>query len=344
MYTSINSSDFQGYLLSHLGHNFLGTKEMEREKEDLPIEKLEEFDVEYGFNLIDGQTTYYNFTFSFLEHHDNARSLYNKIQLQILIISFIFIFMMLIILQAVVKKLNNFNKDIDIVASGNYQYKIQNYKSIEFNNLSLHINHLSNTVENQIEALRQANLDGIYTLANAVEAKDAYTSGHSSRVMQYAELIAKDIPSIDLESLRVATLLHDIGKIGIAERILNKPGSLTNEEYEAIKEHPKRGYEILRDSQYLSKARLIILEHHERVDGLGYPQGLKGDSIKVEARLLAVADTFDAIVSDRSYRKGRTLNEAFQILKQVSGSQLDGILVEIFLKKKEEIIKIYDGI
>lgn len=303
MYRSVEASDFESYLLSHLDENFIAVKEMARKSEDESIESLKNYDVEYGFEAIDGEIYYYNFTFSFEIHHENAQGLYNKIQVQILIISFIFIGVMLMILHGVVTKLNQFNKDIDIVASGNYNYKIPNYKSIEFNNLSLHINHLSNTVENQFEALKKANLDAIYTLANAVEAKDAYTSGHSSRVMQYCELIAKDLAAIDLESLRVAALLHDIGKISIPESILNKTGILTKEEFEQIKDHPKRGYEILRDSDYLKEIRTIILEHHERVDGLGYPQGLKGNEIKIEARLLAVADTFDAIVSDRSYRK-----------------------------------------
>jgi putative nucleotidyltransferase with HDIG domain len=344
MYRSLGISSFEHYLSSHLDHDFISITEGQRKEEDVPIQKLEKYDIEYGFQLINGDTFYYNFMISFSKHHNNASRLYNRIQIQILVISFIFIFMMLIILQAVVNKLNQFNKDIDIVANGHYSYKIQSYKSIEFNNLSLHINHLSTTVENQIDALKKANLDAIYTLANAVEAKDAYTSGHSSRVMQYSELIANEMPEIEGESLRIAALLHDIGKIGIPESILNKSGTLTKDEFEQIKDHPKRGYEILRDSKYLSEIRSIILEHHERMDGLGYPQALKGSEIKLEARILAVADTFDAIVSDRSYRKGRTLNEAFDILKEVSGSQLDGYLVEVFLEKKNEIFEIYEGV
>jgi HD-GYP domain-containing protein (c-di-GMP phosphodiesterase class II) len=132
------------------------------------------------------------------------------------------------------------------------------------------------------------------------------------------------------KDLNWASVLHDIGKIGIPEAILNKPGSLTDEEFSIIKAHPEKGHKILQPLEQLSASLPGILHHHERYDGLGYPHGLKGEDIPLAARIIAVVDTFDAITSDRAYRAGKTVKEALAIIEKVAGSQLAPDLVEVF--------------
>jgi HD-GYP domain-containing protein (c-di-GMP phosphodiesterase class II) len=134
----------------------------------------------------------------------------------------------------------------------------------------------------------------------------------------------------ELEALKWASLLHDIGKIGIPENVLNKPGKLTADEYELIKKHPMKGKTILEPIQHLSRSLPAVTYHHERYNGTGYPKGLKGEQIPLAARIIAVADTFDAITSSRSYRKPKSAREAMLVLDQVSGTQLDARLVNIF--------------
>jgi HD-GYP domain-containing protein (c-di-GMP phosphodiesterase class II) len=133
-----------------------------------------------------------------------------------------------------------------------------------------------------------------------------------------------------LEALKWASLLHDIGKIGIPEKVLNKPGKLTADEYALIKKHPMKGKTILEPIRHLSQSLTAVAYHHERYNGTGYPKGLKGEQIPLAARIIAVADTFDAITSSRSYSKPKLPREAMLVLDQVSGTQLDARLVNIF--------------
>jgi HD-GYP domain-containing protein (c-di-GMP phosphodiesterase class II) len=165
----------------------------------------------------------------------------------------------------------------------------------------------------------------VKSLVFAIEAKDLYTRGHSERVSKLSLKLGKrlGVKGRDFEKLRWASILHDIGKIGISESILNKPGKLTDEEYAAIKEHPTKGYEILLPVDQLKSSLPGILHHHERMDGNGYPMGLKGDEIPFCARIIAVADTFDAISSTRSYRSAKSYQKALSIVSDVAGTQLD---------------------
>jgi len=141
---------------------------------------------------------------------------------------------------------------------------------------------------------------------------------------------ALDMEHEEKNVLNWASILHDIGKIGIPESILNKPGKLTTDEYETIKAHPEKGHTILKPLEQISDSLPGILHHHERYDGNGYPAGLAGEEIPLNARIIAVADTFDAINSNRAYRAARPPNEAVEILERVAGSQLDSNLIEIF--------------
>jgi len=185
----------------------------------------------------------------------------------------------------------------------------------------------------ELEARRGA-LNIIYALAATVDAKDHYTYGHSKKVSEYAVALAEalGLPGDKVTTIRAAALLHDIGKIGVPDSILNKEGTLTEEEWERIKAHPQDGVEILRHVINLVNCLPAILHHHERYDGNGYPSGLKGADIPWEARILAVADTYDAITSLRPYRQRLPSQQALEEIKRCAGTQFDPELVDIFCK------------
>lgn len=177
----------------------------------------------------------------------------------------------------------------------------------------------------------------VKALAQAIEAKDPYTHGHSARVMEYAVQIAQKLglPEEEIESLRYAAMLHDIGKIGVRGIILNNPNGLTGEEYDEIKKHPAVGEGIIQPIELLQPIRPFIKHHHEWYNGKGYPDGLSEENIPLGSRILAVADAYDAMKSDRPYRKALTEETVIQELKRGNGTQFDPKIVEIFL----EIIK-----
>ncbi|MGD8995955.1 MAG: HD-GYP domain-containing protein [Syntrophobacterales bacterium] len=172
----------------------------------------------------------------------------------------------------------------------------------------------------------------VKSLVFAIEAKDDYTRGHSERVCRYSLLMAEKL-GLDEERKKIlqwSSILHDSGKIGIPESILNKPWRLKDEEYQIIKNHPMKGHTILEPLEQLASSLPGMLHHHERYDGKGYPHGLKGKKIPLEARIIAVADTFDAITSSRAYRPAKTPEEALKEIEKVAGTQLDPDLVEVF--------------
>jgi HD-GYP domain-containing protein (c-di-GMP phosphodiesterase class II) len=173
----------------------------------------------------------------------------------------------------------------------------------------------------------------VRSLISAVDAKDAYTRGHSERV-HLAACVLGAAMGLDVSSgspLYWASLLHDVGKIGAPDHILKKPGKLTPDEYRIMQEHPHRGDEVLAPLTWLREARLGVRHHHERFDGTGYPDGIAGEAIPLIARIIAVADTFDAVVSRRSYRDARGSEHALQVLREAAGSQLDPAVVSAFL-------------
>ena len=172
----------------------------------------------------------------------------------------------------------------------------------------------------------------VKSLVYAIEAKDDYTRGHSERVCRYSLLMAERM-GLNQERKKVlqwSSILHDSGKIGIPESILNKPWRLDDEEYQIVKNHPIKGHTILEPLEQLASSLPGMLHHHERYDGKGYPGGLKGKEIPLEARIIAVADTFDAMTSNRAYRPGKSPCEALEEMEKVAGSQLDPELVEVF--------------
>jgi len=173
----------------------------------------------------------------------------------------------------------------------------------------------------------------IKTLAAAIDAKDPYTRGHSQRVMEYTLLAGAylSFSSEEMETLEYASILHDIGKISVDSTILNKPGALTKSEWEIILEHPAVGANLLRGITFLEKASELVLCHHERFDGGGYPNGIRGEVIPLGARLIAVADAFDTMTTDRSYRAAMTVDHSVRELYNCSGSQFCPIAVKAFI-------------
>ena len=179
---------------------------------------------------------------------------------------------------------------------------------------------------------RRAYVGIVATLIEAVEAKDRFNRGHSRRVAELAGRFAKilSLPRREAELLETGAKLHDIGKIGIPEEILNKPGRLTDQEFDVIKSHPVIGEQILLPLEFLADARPIVRHHHERWDGSGYPDGLKGAEIPRPAAILSICDAYDALTSDRPYRPGLPAIEALAILEKGAGTQWHPDLVQRF--------------
>ncbi len=178
----------------------------------------------------------------------------------------------------------------------------------------------------------------VRTLMAAVETKDVYTRGHSERVSAASVLVARTIGMREdrVASLRYAGMLHDIGKLGVPTRVLQKSGGLTDDEFAAIQRHPVQGLEIVREIDFLDEANAGIMHHHERLDGLGYPMGLRGDEIPEFARVIAVADAFDSMTTTRSYRGARSLEEAVVELRRCAGTQFDTAMVEALVRGLDE--------
>jgi putative two-component system response regulator len=192
---------------------------------------------------------------------------------------------------------------------------------------------LERRVQEQALRIQELFLEGVQMLARALEAKDAYTSGHSIRVSRYSTATARGLgfEGPELEFIRLGGELHDIGKIGTREAVLHKPGLLTEDEFRQITEHPVLGERMLSPLARESPAVLrIVRSHHERLDGAGFPDGLRGDRIPLEARIVAVADTFDAMTTRRPYRDSRSPADALAEMRRVAGTQLDPDAVEAF--------------
>ena len=190
------------------------------------------------------------------------------------------------------------------------------------------------------ENIQKIYLSTIEVLATAIDAKDPYTRGHSRRVTLYSVAIAEQLglSAKEIENIRYSGLLHDVGKIGISDSIIRKPGRLTDEEYGIIKTHPSIGARILKPVDFLADKIPGVLHHHEYYDGRGYPDHLVGEDIPLAGRIICVADCFDAMTTNRPYRKGLSVNTVIAELKKLSGKQFDPICVEAFLRAFDEKI------
>ncbi|BBW97000.1 HD domain-containing phosphohydrolase [Geobacillus icigianus] len=222
-----------------------------------------------------------------------------------------------------------------------YEPIAHNVYTDEFAELLRGFNHMIGAVHSRDQLNKQLLDSFITVLTAALDARDPYTAGHSLRVAHYARAIGEKLalPPEQLEVLYRSALLHDIGKIGIPDAVLLKEGKLSEEEFAWIKKHPVIGESILREIQPLEPVEPLlpgIRSHHERIDGKGYPDGLRGEDIPLFGRIIAVADAFDAMTSDRPYRKGMEIHQAAAILRQGKGTQWDEEMVEAFLQWMEE--------
>ena len=199
--------------------------------------------------------------------------------------------------------------------------------------MSDELEHFVEDLKRAAEENRELFMGSIQMLAGAVDEKDPYTRGHSDRVTRYSLLVAKEmkLPDTFMETLQISAQLHDVGKIGIEDHILKKPGALTEEEFEVMKTHTTKGANILRPVTQLAEMLPGIELHHEALDGRGYPYGLQGDQIPLLARVIAVGDTFDALTTNRPYQQAHTPEQALQIIKNLAGKRLDPKAVEALL-------------
>ena len=204
------------------------------------------------------------------------------------------------------------------------------------------------TIINQIEQINKMSLQTITTIANIIDARDNYTKGHSTRVADYTALLAYKLGmnKNEIEDIHSIALLHDIGKLGIPDSILNKPGKLTNEEYQVMKNHTVIGGNILKDMSMLKDIDLGAKYHHERYDEKGYPDGLKGEQIPYIARIISVADAFDAMTSDRVYRKHLDSIIVINELEKGKSTQFDPVIADAMLSliKSEKIKMNYNAL
>lgn len=252
----------------------------------------------------------------------------------------------------VVEEIRKFNKDLFIVLLTGHksmappvrtirQLDIQGYyeKDDRFDQLELLVESCvksikqMRTIREYQENLSKAYMQTIETLRYVVETRDSETRGHSERVSSLSAILAKEmgLPADQMEMIRIAGLFHDIGKIGVPDAILLKNGPLTDEEYAQIKEHPAEGEMILSPYTPFKKLLPIVRGHHERIDGSGYPDGLSGEDICIGARVIAVADSFDAMISNRTYRKGLSFETAVNELIRGKGGQFDPRVVDALL-------------
>ena len=223
------------------------------------------------------------------------------------------------------------------IARGDFSQRVNLASRTEIGELAQTFNTMSGELERFVEDLKRAAeenralfMGSIQMLAGAVDEKDPYTRGHSDRVTRYSLLIAKEmnLPAVFMETLQISAQLHDVGKIGIEDHILKKPGALTEEEFEVMKTHTTKGANILRPVTQLAEMLPGIELHHEALDGRGYPYGLKGEQIPLLARVIAVADTFDALTTNRPYQQAHTPEQALQIIRNLAGKRLDPVAVD----------------
>src|SRR5215813_13286036 len=231
------------------------------------------------------------------------------------------------------------------IAGGDFSQRIEVTSRTELGDLGESFNLMTDQVERFISDLqksaeenRQLFIGTVKSLAAAIDGKDPYTRGHSERVSRFSVAIAQrmGIPDDEVEKIRISALLHDVGKIGIDDSVLKKPSALTDEEYEIMKKHPQKGYKIMSQIPNMKEFLPGMYMHHEMIDGKGYPQGLKGDEIPVMAKIVSVADTFDAMTTDRPYQKAMKFEDALARIESFVGSRYDPDVVAAFAEACRE--------
>ncbi|HXT63682.1 MAG TPA: HD-GYP domain-containing protein, partial [Pyrinomonadaceae bacterium] len=226
------------------------------------------------------------------------------------------------------------------IAGGDFSQRVKVIGPTELGDLGSSFNQMSDHIERYIldlqrsaEENRELFLGTVKALAAAIDGKDPYTRGHSERVSRFSVATAKGLGLADdeTEKVRISALLHDVGKISIDDNILKKPGALSDKEFTIMKTHPQKGYKIMSQIPAMREFLPGMYMHHEMINGEGYPQGLKGDEIPMQARIVSVADTFDAMTTDRPYQKGLELETALTRLKSLVGTRYDARVVAAFI-------------
>lgn len=226
------------------------------------------------------------------------------------------------------------------IAQGNYQQRVELKTHNEIGELAETFNAMSQSIEQAVDQLKKAAhenhllfLNSVRMLAAAIDAKDPYTRGHSERVARYSIGIGKNLalPEKEMRNLRISALLHDVGKIGIDDRILRKPGALSDDEFEVMKQHPAKGAAIMSGVAQLIDIIPGMKYHHEKWSGGGYPDGLEGEAIPMQARIVAIADTFDAMTTNRPYQKAMELSYVVDKIKSFAGTRFDPRVVDAFV-------------
>jgi HD-GYP domain-containing protein (c-di-GMP phosphodiesterase class II) len=225
------------------------------------------------------------------------------------------------------------------IASGDFSQRIDIRSATELADLGNSFNLMTDQIESYITDLQRSAkenrdlfLGTVKSLAAAIDGKDPYTRGHSERVSRMSLAIAQrlDLSEDECEKIRISALLHDVGKIGIDDNILKKPAALTDDEYEIMKQHPQKGYKIMSQIPAMKEFLPGMYMHHEMVNGQGYPQGLKGDEIPLMALIVSVADTFDAMTTDRPYQQAMKFEDAVQRIESFVGTRYDERVVAAF--------------
>jgi putative nucleotidyltransferase with HDIG domain len=231
------------------------------------------------------------------------------------------------------------------LASGDFTTNIEVSSRNEIGEFADTFNLMTAEIRNFIEKLRRAAQENkemfvgaVRSLAAAIDAKDPYTRGHSERVSHYSEVIARTLglPEKEVEVIRIGALMHDVGKIGIEDKVLGKAGPLTEEEFDIMKSHPVKGAVIIEPVRQLKEMIPPMKHHHENLDGSGYPDGLKGDEIPLHAMIVSVADTFDAMTTNRPYQKAMDITYVFERMRSFVGKKFSKEIVEALIRAYEE--------
>ena len=241
-------------------------------------------------------------------------------------------------------KISNFKKNTEVFHCNVIMYPLKNKDGevVEF----MGIYHDITEIENLYDELEETQREIIYKLGEIGESRSSETGYHVKRVAEYSKLFAEkiDLDKNEIKRLFMASPMHDIGKVGIPDSILNKPAKLTSQEWEIMKTHSQIGYEILKNSKrdILKAAAIVSYSHHEKWDGSGYPQGLKGEEIHIFGRITAIADVFDALGSDRCYKKAWSLDKIIELFNEEKGKHFDPNLIDIFMENLDDFLTIRD--
>lgn len=279
------------------------------------------------------------FVFDLAQIYDMLFVQKNHISISILLIAFIVILSIIAVIYVIVKHIKIIIDGVEKISQGDYEYEIRSNKGkylYELNKLTRDVNKMSSDIKEHLNVIDDNYNEMVNVIINAVEINDAYTSRHNIDVGKYSQIIAEEIGFDKIDDLILASKLHDIGKISIPGHILNKTTKLTIDEFEIIKIHPLKGYQIIEHLDYFEEIKLGVKYHHEKYDGTGYPEGLVGDEIPIMAQIISIADVYDALTSNRSYRKGLTHQKAIEIIEEGSGNQFNPLLVSAFLKRVDD--------